>query len=82
MDRFLQSGQIDLDYLGTLSVDAVPALDRLPEPQRSCVLARIMADAPSFATDGARGWTLDRYLADRVLADRPVQTLSCPMPTE
>jgi hypothetical protein len=58
----------------------VPALDRLPEPQRSCVLARIMADAPSFDTDGLRGWTLDHYLADRVVADRPVQTGSCPTP--
>jgi hypothetical protein len=78
VDRYLQSGKVDLDYLSTLSVDAVPALDRLPEPQRSCVLSPIMADAPSFATDGLRGWTLARYLADRVVADRPLQTISCP----
>jgi hypothetical protein len=71
---------VDLDYLSTLSVDAVPALDRLPEPERSCVLSQIMADAPSFATDGLRGWTLDRYLADLVLDDRPLRTVSCPTP--
>jgi len=80
VDRYLRSGKVDLDYLSTLSVDAVPALDRLPEPERSCVLSQIMADAPSFATDGLRGWTLDRYLADLVLDDRPLRTVSCPTP--
>jgi hypothetical protein len=80
VDRYLRSGKVDLDYLSTLSVDAVPALDRLPEPERSCVLSQIMADAPSFATDGLRGWTLDRYLTDLVLDDRPLRTVSCPTP--
>jgi hypothetical protein len=36
------------------------------------VIARIMADTPLLATDGVRGWTLGRYLADRVVAERPL----------
>ncbi|WP_406391631.1 DUF4153 domain-containing protein [Streptomyces sp. NBC_00887] len=35
---------IDIDYLGSLSADAVPALDELPEPLRSCALERIQRD--------------------------------------
>ena len=39
MQRYAETGRIDLDYLRGLSADAVPALDRLPEPLRSCALA-------------------------------------------
>jgi Domain of unknown function (DUF4153) len=39
--RWTQSGRLDTGYLATLSADAVPALVRLPEPVRSCVLADI-----------------------------------------
>lgn len=35
VERFGNGKSIDVNYLSTLSVDAVPALDRLPEPQRS-----------------------------------------------
>lgn len=38
VDRYLRTGKADLTYLSSLSADAVPALSRLPEPQRSCVL--------------------------------------------
>ena len=41
IDRYHETGRIDVSYLGTLSADAVPALDRLAEPMRSCALARI-----------------------------------------
>ncbi|HEY5853420.1 MAG TPA: DUF4173 domain-containing protein [Aldersonia sp.] len=41
IDRYHETGRIDLGYLGSLSTDAVPALDRLPEPMRSCALARV-----------------------------------------
>ena len=79
VDRFTQTGTIDLAYLGTLSVDAVPALDRLPEPQRSCVLAQILDHAPSSDTDGWRGWTVNRRLSDRLIADHPVTAgATCP----
>ncbi|MYX72563.1 DUF4173 domain-containing protein [Streptomyces sp. SID3915] len=46
---------IDIDYLRDLSADAVPALDTLPEPLRSCALERIQrtlatSDTPWYAT--------------------------------
>jgi hypothetical protein len=37
--RFERTGTIDTGYLRGLSPDAVPALQRLPEPERSCVLS-------------------------------------------
>ncbi|WP_245819985.1 DUF4153 domain-containing protein [Rhodococcoides yunnanense] len=49
VDRFEQTGKIDTAYLRGLSADAVPELDRLPEPYRSCVLAdRDGSDRPWF----------------------------------
>jgi hypothetical protein len=41
VDRYTEIGRIDTYYLSTLSVDAVPALDRLPGDLRDCVLSRI-----------------------------------------
>jgi hypothetical protein len=41
IDRYNETGRIDVSYLDSLSVDAVPALDRLPEPERSCALYRL-----------------------------------------
>ncbi|HWH27363.1 MAG TPA: DUF4173 domain-containing protein, partial [Mycobacteriales bacterium] len=38
VDRALDGRQVDVAHLGRLSADAVPQLDRLPEPQRSCAL--------------------------------------------
>ncbi|MFC4018604.1 DUF4153 domain-containing protein [Micromonospora sp. GCM10011542] len=49
IDRYQQSERLDVGYLSGLSADAVPALDRLPEPMRSCALREIAADLP---TDG------------------------------
>ena len=42
--RFERTGKIDLGYLRSLSADAVPALVRLPEPQRSCALASLRVE--------------------------------------
>jgi hypothetical protein len=36
--RHDRTGSIDVEYLATLSADAAPALDALPEPLRSCAL--------------------------------------------
>ena len=44
VDRFEQTGKIDISYLRNLSADAVPALARLPEPERSCALVELRAD--------------------------------------
>ncbi len=41
IDRYAESGKIDVDYLSTLSADAVPALDRLPSELRADVLGPI-----------------------------------------
>ncbi|NUU21393.1 MAG: DUF4173 domain-containing protein, partial [Streptomycetaceae bacterium] len=72
---FERTGRIDLAYVRGLGVDAVPALDRLPEPYRSCALrdiARDLADhdRPWYATSLAR----DR--AARILRDRPIDPLT------
>lgn len=71
--RYEASGKLDLAYLQELSADAVPALDRLPEPARSCALAGISrhlggpAD-PWYATS----WSESR--AREILAKRKVDT--------
>ncbi|MFJ4824408.1 DUF4153 domain-containing protein [Streptomyces bacillaris] len=69
--RFEDRGSIDLDYLRDLSADAVPALDRLPEPQRSCALRTVQrelrgSDSPWYATS----WGEAR--AAEILRERPV----------
>ena len=66
-------GAIDVHYLSTLSADAVPALDRLPEPERSCALS---GQSPSH--DPWFGWNLARSRADHLLRTRPVLPQNCP----
>ncbi|XCW04894.1 DUF4153 domain-containing protein [Streptomyces sp. HUAS MG47] len=70
VDRYERTKKIDLDYLDGLSADAVPALDRLPEPQRSCALVdignRLIADESWYGTS----WSRER--AKDILADRKV----------
>ncbi|MFG2333477.1 DUF4153 domain-containing protein [Streptomyces sp. NPDC048604] len=70
VDRYERLGKIDVDYVGGLSADAVPALDRLPEPKRSCALVdinnRLIADESWYATS----WSRER--ARDILEDRKV----------
>ncbi|MFE5998401.1 DUF4153 domain-containing protein [Streptomyces sp. NPDC056454] len=71
--RFEGRRPIDLDYLKDLSADAVPALDKLPEPQRSCALRVIQGelrntDSPWYATS----WGEAR--AEEILRKRPATT--------
>jgi Domain of unknown function (DUF4173) len=68
VDRYQRTGDIDVLYLSTLSADAAPALDRLPDQLRRCALADIAADLPE---DGWRTWNLGRDRARRVLAAGP-----------
>ncbi|MDT0494313.1 DUF4173 domain-containing protein [Streptomyces griseus] len=70
VQRFEARGTIDIDYVKGLSADAVPALDRLPEPQRSCALRVLQyelrsADSPWYATS----WGEAR--AGEILRKRP-----------
>ncbi|WP_434027377.1 DUF4153 domain-containing protein [Streptomyces graminofaciens] len=71
VQRYEDTKVFDLDYAQGLSADAVPALDKLTEPLRSCVLRPIEADLdeenlPWYATSWGEAE------ARRVLAERPV----------
>ncbi|MFI1397187.1 DUF4153 domain-containing protein [Streptomyces sp. NPDC020681] len=71
VERYQKTGKIDIDYFQELSADAVPALDRLPEPLRSCALEGIARDLmdedpPWYATS----WGESR--AREILAKREV----------
>ncbi|MFF0774694.1 DUF4153 domain-containing protein [Nonomuraea wenchangensis] len=63
---------LDSDYLGDLGAEAVPALDRLPEPQRSCVLADVVEANELDRPDPWNGWNLARAQARDLLAEHPV----------
>jgi hypothetical protein len=68
VDRYQATGKIDLAYLQGLSADAVPVLDTLPEPQRSCVLS----GPPDWAGGGLGGWNWSRSRAADLLDRSPV----------
>ncbi|WP_420865766.1 DUF4153 domain-containing protein, partial [Streptomyces showdoensis] len=71
VDRHERLDRIDVHYLQGLSADAVPALDRLPEPLRSCALVEI--DAQLREDEG--GWyatSLAETRAREILEARPV----------
>ncbi|MFD0887918.1 DUF4173 domain-containing protein, partial [Streptosporangium algeriense] len=64
--------RLDRAYLGDLGAEAVPALDRLPEPMRSCVLRDVIAANDLATPDPWNGWNLARRRARDLLAERPV----------
>jgi hypothetical protein len=68
-----RADRADLAYLAGLSVDAVPVLDRLPEPARSCVLPAAL-DGRSWTS-----WTASRARAAEVLAARPPGRCDLPL---
>lgn len=72
VDRYAVTGDLDIHYLGSLSADAVPALDRLPEPLRSCALGPIALGLGSG--DGLGGINLSRVRAREVLAGQQFPT--------
>nr|WP_167459064.1 MULTISPECIES: DUF4173 domain-containing protein [Streptomyces] len=64
VQRYEDTGNFDLDYARGLSADAVPALDKLTEPLRSCVLQSIAedlgdSDGPWYATSWGEGHARD-----------------------
>ncbi|GII75270.1 hypothetical protein Sru01_02520 [Sphaerisporangium rufum] len=61
--------RLDVRYLADLGADAVPVVDRLPEPARSCLLYRMAAAAPR--DEGWAGWNLPRGRARELLRARP-----------
>jgi hypothetical protein len=68
VERFVSTGRIDVAYLRQLSDDAVPALDRLKEPYRSCVLGWMPRDG---RTDPWYGWNLARSRAEALRLAEP-----------
>ncbi|MDP9183726.1 MAG: DUF4173 domain-containing protein [Actinomycetota bacterium] len=65
VDRFLQTGKLDVAYLSTLSADAVPELQRLPGARRTCALAPIasgLRDVQDHWYDGNLARTRARHL--------------------
>ncbi|MEV7872380.1 DUF4173 domain-containing protein [Streptomyces sp. NPDC088124] len=78
VQRYERTHKIDIEYFRELSADAVPALDRLPEPLRSCALRGIAdglepGDEPWYATSLAESRARD------LLAERGVRSdVTCP----
>ncbi|MEU9621160.1 DUF4153 domain-containing protein [Streptomyces sp. NPDC048155] len=77
VQRYRADHSIDIDYLRGLSADAVPALDTLPEPLRSCALKDIerslrASDAPWYATSW--GQARARDILSRRSANDPAQS--------
>lgn len=77
VERFQRTGKIDVYYLDELSADAVPALDRLPEPLRSCALRSVALRLGVEERSDGRGddsWytvNLGRHRARAILRERP-----------
>ncbi|OQQ20461.1 hypothetical protein B0675_17790 [Streptomyces sp. M41(2017)] len=70
VQRYEETQKFDLDYARSLSADAVPALDKLEEPMRSCALRMIAddlgrEDQPWYATSWGEARARD------ILRDRP-----------
>lgn len=71
--RYERDAKIDLAYLQSLSADAVPGLDRLPEPQRSCALRGIGDDLAKAGRSPWYAMSLGERRARKILAERPAK---------
>ncbi|WP_406035167.1 DUF4173 domain-containing protein [Nocardioides sp. NBC_00163] len=75
VSRYEETGKIDTDFLAELSDDAVPALKKLPDDLRSCVLG------PSDREGDWLEWNLGRERADGLTTIYPgtaEATVVCP----
>ncbi len=75
--RFAETRKLDTFYLSLLSPDAVPALSKLPEPRRTCVLSQI-AQGAHWPRDDWRYWNAGREQARRILVDVSAVPRRCP----
>jgi hypothetical protein len=80
VDRFRETGRIDVGYLSGLSADAFPALAELPSGLRSCVLGMSPSTRELRASEPWYAWNLGRERARRVLAAAPHRRAACPVP--
>ncbi|MEP7055284.1 MAG: DUF4173 domain-containing protein [Actinomycetota bacterium] len=78
IDRAGAAGSVDTAYLSGLSADAVPALLRLPEPARSCVLIALRARLDRADEGGWRGANFARARARALIAATTI--VVCPNP--
>jgi hypothetical protein len=74
--RYADHSNSDIWYLSTLSADAVPALDKLPQGARECALSQISYDLRDDPDDW-RGWNVARSEA-RKLLPQPIEQGSFP----
>jgi hypothetical protein len=77
VERHAATGKLDVDYVATLSADAVPALDRLPEPVRSCALS-LHADRLDESSGGWGAANVARARARDILTARPATSCAYP----
>jgi len=70
LDRYDETGKLDLGYLQTLSADAAPVIvDRLPADVARCVLATLpYGSLRQEVVDDPRAWNLSRSRAADALA--------------
>ncbi len=76
LDRYDETGELDLRYLQTLSADAAPVIvDRLPEEVSRCALGLLPLDSlRSEVLDDARAWNLGRSRAEDAVASLELDT--------
>lgn len=72
--------RLDVNYLRRLGAEAVPALDRLPEPARSCVLEGVYQSRRLYEPERSwGGWNLAREEAREIIRRKPFdRQASCP----
>ncbi|GAA3829475.1 hypothetical protein GCM10022226_57930 [Sphaerisporangium flaviroseum] len=69
-------GRVDVDYLSDLGAEAVPAVDGLAEPWRSCLLDRMSVVGRLGGSESWNGWNLAREHARDLLRVRPLRQQS------
>jgi hypothetical protein len=69
IDRYQDTGELDIGYLQSLSADAAPVIaDRLPADAAACALRHLPLDRLSAENDDRLGWNLGRWRAESVVA--------------
>jgi hypothetical protein len=71
IQRFEKDGHLDGAYLAGLSDDAVPALNRLPEPERSCLIRAVTGGLDHRRPEPWYAYTVGYDRAAAILDLRP-----------
>jgi hypothetical protein len=70
IDRWRETGKLDIEYLGTLNADAAPAIAELPSPLEQVAISPLAERlGPS---DPGMSYNLSRERARRILSEEPV----------